>query len=59
MLKTNLVKRKVHKGLINSINITHTNNSSVIVTGGSDYFVRLISLEVLENDEMDFVQFKR
>jgi len=31
----------------------------VIVTGGADYFVRLISLEMLENDEMDFVQFKR
>ena len=59
MFKSHLVKRKVHKGAINTINITHTNNSTVIVTGGSDYFVRLISLEILENNEMDFVQFKR
>ena len=57
--KTHEVKRKIHKGPINTINISHTNNSSVIVTGGADYFVRLISLEMLESDEIDFVQFKR
>jgi len=53
-----LVKRKVHKGPINAINITSTKESSVIVTGGADYFVRLISLEMQEDNEMDFVQFK-